>query len=39
MVVIANQESDNDTGKGRYFPEKTLEDALYDKKGYQPKDD
>jgi len=39
MVVIANQESKNDTSKGRYLPEKAPEDALDKKKGYQSKDD
>ena len=39
MVVIANQETKNDTGKGGYFPEETPENTLYNKEGYQPKDD
>jgi len=39
IVVIANQESKNDTTKGRYLPEKAPEKALNKKKGYQSKDD
>ena len=39
IVVIANQESKNDTGKRRYLSEKAPEDALDKEKGYQSKDD
>ena len=39
MIVIANQESKNDTGKGGYFPEKAPENTLNNEEGYQSKDD
>jgi hypothetical protein len=34
MIVIANPDSKNDASKGRYFPEKTPEDTLNNKKDY-----
>ena len=39
MVVIANQESKNDTSKGRYFPKKTPEDTLNNEESYKSNDD
>ena len=38
MVVIANQESHNNTGKGRYFPKKAPEDTLNNEESYKSKD-
>lgn len=39
MVVIANQESKNDTGKRGYLSEKAPENTFNDKKSYQTNDD